>query len=123
MTRRYEIVYIFDGALGEEQVNAQMARYHALLVSPEKPEPVTQLTHWGKRTLAYPINRKDTGYYTVVQFESQPKLLAEFERALKLDESVIRYLLVVNEGEPPRPVSVARQFGDSDEGDGPEVDL
>jgi len=123
MTRRYEIVYIFDGALSEEQVNAHLARFHALLASPEKPEPVTQLNHWGKRTLAYPIKRKDTGYYVVTQFETQPALLAEFERAVKLEDSVIRYLLVVNEGEPPRPVTAARAFGDSDDADGPEVEL
>ncbi|HLB76971.1 MAG TPA: 30S ribosomal protein S6 [Candidatus Dormibacteraeota bacterium] len=124
MTRRYEIVYIFDSSLDEEQVNAHLARFRALLVSPEKAEPITGTSHWGKRALAYPIKRRDMGYYAVVQFETDPKLLAEFERAVKLEESVVRYLLVLNEGEGPRPVTVARPFGEGaeEESDAAEVE-
>jgi small subunit ribosomal protein S6 len=115
MTRRYEVVYIFDSALDEEGTKGILSRFHALLATPEKAEPVTQSNHWGKRTLAFPIKRRDTGYYVVEQFETEPRLLAEFERAVKLEEKVIRYLLVVNEGEAPRPAAVARPFGDSDD--------
>lgn len=122
MTRRYEIVYIFDSALDEDQISAHLARFRGLLVSPEKPEPITGTSHWGKRTLAYPIKRRDAGHYVVVQFETDPKLLAEFERAVKLEESVVRYLLVLNEGEVPRAVTAARPFGEeeSDVGEGEE---
>ncbi len=115
MTRRYEIVYIFDSSLDEEQVNAHLARFRTLLATPEKPEPITGTSHWGKRTLAYAIKRRDQGYYVVVQFETDPGLLAEFERAVKLEESVVRYLLVLNEGEVPRPVAAARPFGEDEE--------
>ncbi len=118
MTRRYEIVYIFDSALEEEQVKTTLARFHALLATPEKPEPITQSNHWGKRTLAYPVRRRETGYYVVEQFETEPRLLSEFERAVKLEEQVIRYLLVVNEGEAPRPAAVARPFGETEEDGG-----
>ena len=122
MTRRYEIVYIFDSALEEEPVKAHLGKFHALLVSPDKAEPVTQSNHWGKRTLAYPVRGRETGYYVVEQFETEPRLLAEFERAVKLEEGVIRYLLVVNEGEGPRPPAPARPFGESDDDAGPEVE-
>ncbi len=122
MTRRYEMVYIFESALDEEQVKGHLGRFHALLVSPEKAEPVTGSNHWGKRTLAYPIRGREAGYYVVEQFETRPALLAEFERAVKLEESVLRYMLVVNEGEGPRPPAPARPFGDSDDeaGEGDE---
>jgi small subunit ribosomal protein S6 len=122
MTRRYEMVYIFDSALDEEQVKTHLGRFHGLLISPDKPEPVTQSNHWGKRTLAYPIRGREAGYYVVEQFETEPKLLAEFERAVKLEPTVVRYLLVVNEGEGPRPPAPARAFGDSDDdaGEGDE---
>ena len=122
MTRRYEIVFIFDSAQEEEQVKTHLTRFHSLLTTPEKAEPVTQSNHWGKRTMAYPIKGKETGYYVVEQFETDPKLLAEFERAVKLEESVVRYLLVVNEGEGPRPAAATRSFGDSDDdaGEGDE---
>jgi len=119
MPRRYEIVYILDSALEEAQVNEHLERMHALLKSPEKPEPITSSNHWGKRTLAYPIKGKEVGYYVVTQFEADPTLLPEFERAVRLDESVIRHLLILNEGETPRPVRVAPAF-DDDEGEDAE---
>jgi small subunit ribosomal protein S6 len=106
MTRRYEVVYIFQSALEEAQVNEHLERFHALLKSPEKPEPITSANHWGKRTLAYPVKGKEVGYYVVVQCETDPTLLPEYERALKLEENVLRYLIVLNEGEAPRPVRV-----------------
>lgn len=104
MARQYEIVYIFDSALEEPQINERLERFHRLLPAPEHPEPVTAVSHWGRRTLAYPIERKEVGYYVVVQFETDPTVLPEFERAIKLDESVLRHLIVVNEGVPPAPV-------------------
>ena len=101
MTRRYELVYIFDSTLEEPQVNERLERFHSLIKTPDAPEPVTSASHWGKRTLAYPIKGKDAGYYVVEQFDTSPDLLSELERALKLDEAVLRYLLVLNEGLAP----------------------
>ncbi|HKI96365.1 MAG TPA: 30S ribosomal protein S6 [Gemmatimonadales bacterium] len=116
MTRKYEVVYIFDSALEEEQINGSLERFHELLKSAERPEPVSNVNHWGKRTLAYPIRGKETGYYVIVELETEPTLLVEFERALKLDAGVLRYLVVVNEGEAPRPVGAGRD--DDDDSDG-----
>jgi small subunit ribosomal protein S6 len=98
MTRDYEVVYVFDSTLEEAQITERLERFHALLTGPESPEPVTAISHWGKRTLAYLIDGKDTGYYVVAQFRTEPTLLGEMERAIKLDEGVMRYLIVLNEG-------------------------
>ena len=116
MTRKYEVVYIFDSALEEEQINGTLERFHELLKSDERPEPVTAVNYWGKRTLAYPIRGKEAGYYVVTELESRPDQLAEFERALKLEESIMRYLIVVNEGEAPRPVGAGRDDDDDSAG-------
>jgi small subunit ribosomal protein S6 len=107
MSRKYEIVYIFDSALEEQQVTERLDRFHELLKSPEYPEPLSDVSHWGKRTLAYPIKNKELGYYVVSQFETDARLLDEFERILKLDESVLRHLIVINEGWSPAPVAAA----------------
>jgi small subunit ribosomal protein S6 len=115
VARKYEVVYIFDSALEEAQVNERLDRFHALLKSPTTAEPITSVNHWGKRSLAYPVKGKEIGYYTVVQFQSDPPLLPEFERAIKLDDGVLRYLVVLNEGEAPRPVRVSTP-DDDDEG-------
>ncbi len=101
MTRRYEIVYIFDPALEEPAVTERLNRFHALLGG---AQPNTN--HWGKRTLAYSLKRKDTGYYVVEQFEVEPTLLPEFERAVKLEEGVLRFLVVQLEGEMPAAIPV-----------------
>jgi len=124
MTREYELVYIFDSTLEEPQINERLDRFHALLTCPEAQEPITAVSHWGKRTLAYAIRGKEVGYYVVVQFQSRPDLLGELERAIKLDEGVLRYLVVLNEGlapaavasedEPAAPVAAADS---EDEGD------
>jgi small subunit ribosomal protein S6 len=104
MTRQYEAVYIFDSALDEGAIDKHLDRFHALLKSKDNPEPIKNTNHWGKRTLAYPINGKEVGYYVVVQLATDPPLLPEFERLVKLEESAIRYQLVLNEGELPAPV-------------------
>jgi small subunit ribosomal protein S6 len=106
MTREYELVYIFDSTLEEAQVNERLERFHALMQTPEHQEPVTDVHHWGKRTLAYSIAGKETGYYVVVRFEVEPEVLGELERAIKLDDGVIRYLIVLNEGLAPMGAAV-----------------
>lgn len=113
MTRQYEIVYILDSALEETQVNEHLDRFHGLLKTAEKPEPITAVSHWGKRTLAYPIRKKEVGYYVVAQFETDPAQLPEFERAIKLDEQVLRHLIVLNEGLAAAPVAAGENGGDA----------
>ena len=102
MTRRYEVVYIFDSALEEAAINERLARFHALLGA----DTQVSVNHWGKRTLAYPIKRHETGYYVVAHFEADRGVLPEFERAIKLEEGVVRFLVVLQEAAAPVPVVV-----------------
>ena len=106
MTRQYEVVYIFDSALEEAAINERLARFHSLIQQPGVEAP--QVSHWGKRTLAYPIKKHETGYYVVAKFDVDPTALPEFERAIKLDEGVLRHLVVMNEGAQPVPVSAGK---------------
>lgn len=114
MTRRYETVYIFDGSLEEPAINEKLERFHALVTKDGKGT-LTNVAHWGKRALAYAIKKRDNGYYVVAQFEATGDLLPEYERAVKLDESVLRYLTVVNEGEPVKPVPAPAVATDEEE--------
>ena len=111
MTRKYEAVYIFDSALEEAAINERLDRYHALVKTGAPAAPA--VTHWGKRTLAFPIKRHETGYYVLAKFETSPESLPEYERLVKLDEGVLRFLVVV-EGEPPRP-PIERKGAEEDE--------
>jgi small subunit ribosomal protein S6 len=113
VTRRYEVVYIFDPALDEAAVTERLGRFHALLGEGVQPT----VNHWGKRTLAFPIKRHDTGYYVVTQFEAEPTVLPEFERAIKLEEGVVRFLVVLMETEmaavPVEAVAASEEDGDA----------
>jgi small subunit ribosomal protein S6 len=112
MTRPYEVVYIFDPALDEATINQKLTQFHAMVQLPASDAP--QVNHWGKRTLSYPIKKRDTGYYVVANFAAEGTALPEFERALKLDDGVLRYLIVLND-EPPTPAQVAVAKSDYEE--------
>jgi len=95
MLKPYEVVYIFDSVLEEAAITPKLEQFHALIAAPGAEAPV--VNHWGKRTLAYPIKKRDTGYYVVANFDTDPTQLPEFERALKLDDGVLRFLVVLND--------------------------
>ena len=99
--REYEIVYILDSVLSREAVDAKLDTFHAALGG-----EVNTLDHWGVRPLAYPIRKAGTGYYVIAHVTADPVGLPEFERLLKLDEEMMRYLIVLNEGQPASGASV-----------------
>lgn len=96
--RLYEVVYILDPALDEEAVTSKLEKFHALATA--QGGEVVEVDHWGNRQLAYPIGKQSTGYYAVAHVSAAAEALPEFERLLKLDGEVLRYLVVLNEGEP-----------------------
>lgn len=92
-TRRYEAVYIFDSALEDAAIQEKLTRLQGLLGLADAAE----IEDWGRRALAYKIGRHENGYYIISRFTAEPKVLPEFERALKLDEGVVRYLVTLYE--------------------------
>jgi len=111
VTRRYEVVYLFESALDEAAINERLTRFHALLGE----GTAVNVNHWGKRTLAYAIKRRESCYYVVAQFEAEPSVLPEFERAIKLDDGVVRFLVAQREAEVPAPVAVEAAVGAEEE--------
>jgi small subunit ribosomal protein S6 len=98
--RAYEAVYIFDSALEDAAITDKLSRFTGLLGTPAD----LTLDHWGRRQLAYPIGTKESGYYVVSRFSAESNVLPEYERALKLDDGVLRHLLTLHEhelGAPP----------------------
>lgn len=118
--RQYEIVYIFDTALTEDQVNEKLEKFHKNITSGSGE--ITEVDHWGKRQLAYPIKKATSGAYVVVQFKADTDVLPELERVLKLDDDLMRYLIVVNEGEPTAPMSIATREPREDDDDNDDDD-
>lgn len=117
--RDYEVVYVFDSAMEESGVSEKLDRFHAL-VAGENGGEVTALDHWGKRQLAYPIDDRENGYYVVAHLSTTSEALPEFERILKLDDELLRYLIVVNEGDlstTPMEDRLQRESEDEDDDD------
>ena len=96
--RLYEIVYIFDATLDEDSVNKKLEKFHPLVLG--KSGEVVAVDHWGVRQMAYPVKKLTSGYYVVAQVRAESDGLPEFERVLRLDVELLRYLIVLNEGEP-----------------------
>jgi small subunit ribosomal protein S6 len=119
MLRQYEAVYIFDAGLEDTAINERLDRFHSLLGKPAD----LSVDQWGRRQLAYPIGRKETGYYVVARYSADAKSLPEYERALKLDDGVIRYLLTLHDRElgapelPEEQLAAASARRDEDEDD------
>lgn len=119
MPRNYEAVYIFDSTLEDAAINDKITRFHGML-----GEGTPEVTHWGRRQLAYAIGTKENGYYTIARFSAEPSVLPEFERALKLDDGVMRYLITLHENELGAPhmsdeelAAAARRDDDDDDED------
>ena len=101
MSRSYEAVYIFDSALEDTAINDRLGRFQGLLGVADGD---IKVDHWGRRQLAYPIGTRENGYYVIARFDADPAVLPEYERALKLDDAVVRYLVTIHErelGAPP----------------------
>jgi small subunit ribosomal protein S6 len=104
--RQYEAVYIFDPGLEDPAINERLDRFHSLLGKPDD----LKVDHWGRRQLAYPIGRKETGYYVVARYNADAKSLPEYERALRLDDGIIRYLLTLHDRELGAPELTEEQL-------------
>lgn len=98
--RNYELVCIIDPQVGEAKFEEMVERYDAYLKS--NGAEVANIDRWGLRQLAYhsaSLKKRRQGYYVLYQFRGEPALIRPLEQDLKLDEGVLRYLLVAIEGE------------------------
>lgn len=109
MSNNYEMMYILRSDLGEEQVDAAIAKYETLLRD-QGAEDV-QIQHRGRRRLAYEIDRQREGIYIQMNYKAPGAHVAVIERAMRLSEEVIRYLTMTQDvkaeaAAAPEPVEV-----------------
>lgn len=91
MTRnRYETVFIITPVLSDEQTKDVIKKYKDLLK--DKGAKITHEENWGMRKLAYPIQKKSTGFYYLMEFEADASVILPFETEFRRDERVIRFL-------------------------------
>jgi small subunit ribosomal protein S6 len=94
--REYELYLVIDADAEEEAVSAIVERLTQLISEGvgDTSGEVIKVNSRGKRRLAYPIKKKLEGQDVLLTFQTPPQVLAEIDRILKLNEQVLRYLLV-----------------------------
>ncbi len=87
----YETVIVTSAKLGEEGSAALVEKFKALIA---EHGTVQSVDDWGKRRFAYPINKQTEGYYTLINFESNPEFTAELDRRYQITDGIMRTLIV-----------------------------
>ncbi|MBN30863.1 MAG: 30S ribosomal protein S6 [Crocinitomicaceae bacterium] len=87
---RYETVFIMTPVLSVEQVAETVKKYKAFLK--EHKGIIVHEESWGLRKLAYPIQKKSTGFYQLLEFEADATVVLPFETEFRRDERIIRFL-------------------------------
>ena len=88
---KYEMLYVLDTAVGDEERDAFIARLEDVVKN--DGGNVEGSDKWGIKKLAYPINYKSEGYYVLMTFEAKPQTIAELERVAGLSENVMRRMI------------------------------
>jgi small subunit ribosomal protein S6 len=93
MANQYETVFIMTPVLSDDQMKETVAKYQKLLR--DKGAEIVFEDNWGLRKLAYPIQKKSTGFYYLLEFRSDDgDIIHHLELAFKRDERIIRFLTV-----------------------------
>merc|ERR1711879_1139929 len=90
MDRRYETVFIMTPVLSDVQMKEAVQKFKDLLES--NNSKVIHEEHWGLRKFAYPIQKKTTGFYHLMEFEGDPEVIQKLEVAFRRDERIMRFL-------------------------------
>ena len=87
----YELMFIIDPTLEDEKKEATVETVKGII---EADGTVGEVDVWGLRKLAYPIQKKNEGYYVVVTFQASPEVPKELDRRLRISEVVMRHLII-----------------------------
>jgi small subunit ribosomal protein S6 len=95
VTKKYELIFILRADKPEAEMETRVQRVKDILASHEGE--MLQENHWGVRRLAYEIDRETKGNYMFLKFRSQGSAVAELDKFLRLDDQVLRHLVVVDD--------------------------
>jgi len=92
MVKNYETVFILTPVLTEEQMKDAVKKYSNYIT--EHGGEIVNQELWGLKRMAYPIQKKMNGFYTVIEFKAPSDLIAKLEVEFKRDERILRFLTV-----------------------------
>ena len=92
MIKQYETVFILTPVLSADQMKETVEKFKKLLT--DNGAEILNEENWGLKKLAYPIEKKSTGFYVLIEFKAEPTLMLKLETEYRREERVIRYLTV-----------------------------
>ncbi len=91
VTANYEAVMVISMKQGDDGIQALIEKFKSLI---EKHATLQSVDEWGKRKLAYLINKESEGYYVLMNFESEASFPAELDRRFKITDGIMRSLII-----------------------------
>ena len=92
---QYETVFILTPVLSDEQMKEAVGKFTGIITN--NGGRIVNEESWGLKKLAYPIEKKTTGFYQLVEFEADPTVIAKLEVNYRRDERVLRFLTLKQE--------------------------
>ena len=89
---QYETVFILTPVLSDEQMKEAVKKYEDQLT--KNGAEIVHEENWGMKKLAYPIQKKSTGFYQLIEYKAEGNVIADVETELKRDERILRFLTV-----------------------------
>ena len=95
--RSYELMFILKPDMEEEAIQVAIDKYSAIITDGQGE--LVSVDKWGKRRLAYEIKDLMEGFYVLVNFKSEPAVVKELDRVMKISDDMLRFMIVNKEDE------------------------
>jgi small subunit ribosomal protein S6 len=92
MMNQYETVFILTPVLSDQQMKETVEKFKGILAA--QGAEIINEESWGLKKMAYPIQKKSTGFYQLVEFKAEPTVVDKLETSFRRDERVLRFLTV-----------------------------
>src|SRR5574338_774222 len=86
----YESAVLINAALDDQQIDLILTRIKDFIIN--NSGQIRELDNWGRKRLAYPVEKSKIGYYAIYRFDAPSDLIAKLERTYSLDEQILRYV-------------------------------
>ncbi|MBK7630996.1 MAG: 30S ribosomal protein S6 [Ignavibacteriales bacterium] len=86
----YESAVLINAALDDQQIDSILTRINDVITN--NGGQIRELDNWGRKRLAYPVEKSKIGYYAIYRFEAPSDIVAKLERIYSLDEQILRYV-------------------------------
>jgi len=114
----YELTYIVNAVISDDQIKDMVSRVSSYIS--ESGGEIIEVEEWGTRRLAFPIQKKRNGYYVNMYFRASGALIARLERALEIDDNILRYLTLRMDAKMIRHFENRKSKAPEHESDGKE---